>query len=79
MVVVVKPVQPDDAGWYRTEYRADTVRLVVGGAWIISEARRLDPLLKTLNLKGYARVEVDCGALSRLDTVGAWLLLRTKR
>ena len=26
-----------------------------------------------------ARVEIDCAALDRLDTIGAWLLLRTKR
>lgn len=79
MTVLVKSASSEDAGWYRTEYSADTFRLVVGGAWTIGEARRLDPLLKTLDPTGYARVEIDCGAVSQLDTVGAWLLLRTKR
>jgi phospholipid/cholesterol/gamma-HCH transport system permease protein len=53
--------------------------LVVGGFWIISEARRLDPALRALDVTGAARVEIDCGALGGLDTIGAWLLLRTKR
>ena len=55
------------------------MRLVVGGAWTRNEARRLDPLMRSLTLQGYKRVEIDCQALSRLDTVGAWLLLRTGR
>ncbi len=53
--------------------------MIVGGLWVISEARRLDPFMRALDPKGFARMEVDCGALERLDTVGAWLLLRTKR
>ena len=53
--------------------------MIVGGAWTISQARRLDPLLKALDLEGSSKVEVDCAALDKLDTVGAWLLLRTKR
>jgi phospholipid/cholesterol/gamma-HCH transport system permease protein len=52
---------------------------VVGGAWTRGEARRLDPLMRSLDIHGYNRVEIDCRALSRLDTVGAWLLLRTRR
>jgi phospholipid/cholesterol/gamma-HCH transport system permease protein len=61
------------------ERRGDTLHLVVGGSWIISEARRLDPVLRGLDAEGSANVEIDCAALERLDTVGAWLLLRTKR
>jgi phospholipid/cholesterol/gamma-HCH transport system permease protein len=53
--------------------------LLVAGSWVISEARRLDPMLKALDPTGYARIVIDCGTLERLDTVGAWLLLRTKR
>lgn len=55
------------------------MRLVVGGAWTRGEAPRLDPLMRSLNVRGYDRVEIDCRALSRLDTVGAWMLLRTGR
>jgi phospholipid/cholesterol/gamma-HCH transport system permease protein len=79
MVTVARPTTGADAAWYRVERQGDTLRLVVGGCWIISEARRLDPGLRVLDAAGAARVEIDCGALGRLDTVGAWLLLRTKR
>ena len=71
--------KPAPAVWYRTEQNEDTFRLIVGGFWIISEARRLDFLVKAIQPKGFTRVEIDCAALERLDTVGAWLLLRTKR
>jgi phospholipid/cholesterol/gamma-HCH transport system permease protein len=79
MVAVARPATAADAAWYSTERRGDTLRLVVGGFWVVSEARRLDPGLRALDAAGAARVEIDCGALGRLDTVGAWLLLRTKR
>src|SRR6185312_10300490 len=71
--------KPAPAVWYRTEQNEDTFRLIVGGFWIISEARRLDSFLKAVQPKGFTRIEIDCAALERLDTVGAWLLLRTKR
>jgi phospholipid/cholesterol/gamma-HCH transport system permease protein len=68
-----------EAAWYTLQPDGETMRLVVGGAWIRTEARRLDPLMRSMNIHGYSRVEIDCRSLSRLDTVGAWLLLRTGR
>ncbi|HTW73087.1 MAG TPA: MlaE family lipid ABC transporter permease subunit [Acetobacteraceae bacterium] len=68
-----------NAAWYKTEHRNGTFRLVVGGAWVRGEARRLDPILRALDIGQYTDAEFDCGAIERLDTVGAWLLLRTKR
>jgi hypothetical protein len=79
MGTVILPPAASDAAWYRVEHQGDIFRLIVGGCWIISEARRLDPALRAMNAAGCARVEIDCEALIRLDTVGAWLLLRTKR
>jgi phospholipid/cholesterol/gamma-HCH transport system permease protein len=79
MTVITRQQQLADPAWYRTEHNGEIFRLVVGGSWTIAEARRLDPVLKTLDPTGCTRVEIDCGDLQRLDTVGAWLLLRTKR
>src|SRR5271163_1399765 len=79
MAYVTERPKPAEAGWFRTEQNGDTFRLIVGGRWVISEARRLDPLMKTIDPNGHTRVEVDCSTLEQLDTVGAWLLLRTKR
>jgi phospholipid/cholesterol/gamma-HCH transport system permease protein len=69
----------EDVAWYNVERQGGTFRLVVGGSWIVSEASRLDPALRQLDASGCARVEIDCGAIGQLDTIGAWLLLRTKR
>ena len=79
MTGALRVAAAETAAWYSLERRGDTLRLVVGGSWIISEARRLDPVLRGLDAEGHANVEIDCAALERLDTVGAWLLLRTKR
>lgn len=79
MGTVIRPPAAENAAWYRTEREGGTFRLVVGGFWIISEARRLDPALRALDATGSTRVEIDCGALGAIDTIGAWLLLRTKR
>jgi phospholipid/cholesterol/gamma-HCH transport system permease protein len=68
-----------ELAWFRTEQDGDNFRLIIGGHWVITEARRLDPLMRAFDPNGHTRVEVDCRALEQLDTVGAWLLLRTKR
>jgi phospholipid/cholesterol/gamma-HCH transport system permease protein len=79
MNVLTQPSTSTQVAWFRTEQAGDTFRLIIGGRWIISEARRLDPLVQTIDPNGCARVEVDLKTLEQLDTVGAWLLLRTKR
>lgn len=68
-----------EAAWYKLQNDGPMMRLIVGGAWTRAEARRLDPLMRALSTQRHSQVEIDCGALSRLDTVGAWLLLRTGR
>jgi phospholipid/cholesterol/gamma-HCH transport system permease protein len=70
---------PFNAAWYRTERHDGTFHLIVGGEWVRSEARRLDPVLRALDVGRNGKAIFDCGAIERLDTVGAWLLLRTKR
>jgi phospholipid/cholesterol/gamma-HCH transport system permease protein len=68
-----------EAPWYTLEPNGGTMRLIVGGAWTRDKVDGLDPLMRSLDIHGYNRVEIDCRALSRLDTVGAWILLRTGR
>jgi phospholipid/cholesterol/gamma-HCH transport system permease protein len=48
--------------------------LAVGGAWTIAEAARLDGL----ELSG-GELAIDGTEISRLDSAGAWLLLRTRK
>ena len=50
-----------------------------GGDWVIEEAAALDSALKGLRLDGTKEVELDASQVSRLDSAGAWLLIRTGR
>lgn len=79
MGVLTRHTRSPELAWYRTEHAGDIFRLVVGGSWIITEAGRLDPLMQAIDPAGHTRVEIDFATLERMDTVGAWLLLRTKR
>src|SRR5215831_5232935 len=69
----------DARAWYRTERRNARLRLVFGGEWVIDEAAALDSSLKALDLQGNQEVELDGSNISRLDSAGAWLLIRTGR
>lgn len=60
-------------------FELDQGKLAVGGAWTITESARLDRELNALELKGPGDIAIDASALSRLDSAGAWLLLRTRR
>lgn len=73
----VRPVE--ERAWFKTEQRENVLRFTVGGDWILSEAPRLDPKLRALDLSKTHEAEIDGKALEKLDSAGAWLLLRTKR
>jgi phospholipid/cholesterol/gamma-HCH transport system permease protein len=60
-------------------FELDQGRLSVGGAWTIAESARLDRELSGLKLQGRGNITIDASGLSRLDSAGAWLLLRTRR
>lgn len=55
------------------------MRLELGGEWITTEIASVDGPLRRIDLAGANHVQFDCGGLERLDSAGAWLLLRTKR
>lgn len=61
--------------WFKVEpglFRA-------GGAWTIAESARLDQELRALDTGGGRDIAMDASAIERLDSTGAWLLLRTRR
>jgi phospholipid/cholesterol/gamma-HCH transport system permease protein len=60
-------------------FELDQGKLAVGGAWTIAESARLDRELNALELAGHGDIAIDASQLSRLDSAGAWLLLRTRR
>jgi len=67
--------EPD--AWFKLD--RDSRRLTVGGAWTIAESARLDRELNALELGGRGDIAIDASKISRLDSTGAWLLLRTRR
>ncbi|HLY45716.1 MAG TPA: MlaE family lipid ABC transporter permease subunit [Stellaceae bacterium] len=57
---------------------AGEMTLRPAGDWLVATAAELDRRLRALELPSGRRVAVDLAAIERLDTAGAWLLLRTE-
>jgi phospholipid/cholesterol/gamma-HCH transport system permease protein len=60
-------------------FRLDRDRLELGGAWTIAASAKLDKDLRGLAPQGEGPLTIDASQLERLDSSGAWLLLRTRR
>jgi len=67
--------EPD--AWFKLD--RERRKLAIGGAWTIAESARLDGELSALKLGGQGDIAIDASGISRLDSAGAWLLLRTRR
>ena len=50
-----------------------------GGRWTITESARLDLQLRDLDARSGEITAMDASAVEKLDSSGAWLLLRTHR
>jgi phospholipid/cholesterol/gamma-HCH transport system permease protein len=72
MVSLDNAAKPD--AWFKM----DRGVLQLGGRWTIRESARLDPELRTLN-PGSGAIAIDASQIERLDSAGAWLVLRTRR
>ena len=53
--------------------------LRAAGDWLVTEAAGLDRRLRALRVPSGRPVVIDASGIERLDTAGAWLLLRTER
>jgi phospholipid/cholesterol/gamma-HCH transport system permease protein len=63
----------------QTGRRGNVMTIVAAGAWVLGPAEPHDTTLRNLDFTGVATLEIDCSGLDRLDTTGAWLLMRTRR
>jgi len=52
--------------------------LTAAGSWLVATAADLDRRLRGIELPQGSRVRFDLAAVDRLDTAGAWLVLRTE-
>jgi phospholipid/cholesterol/gamma-HCH transport system permease protein len=73
----IEAVSDEPEAWFKLDREAN--KLAIGGAWTIAESARLDPQLLALQWSGRGAITIDASAVSRLDSAGAWLLLRTRR
>ena len=64
---------------FRMERKPRLLRLVAEGVWTTRDAARLDSQLRAVDLGDATDAEIDGSALQRIDSAGAWLLVRTKR
>jgi phospholipid/cholesterol/gamma-HCH transport system permease protein len=64
---------------FRVEREGRLARLIAGGEWTVRDVSRLDNQLRNLNLADASEAVIDGNAIKRLDSAGAWLLVRTKR
>ena len=53
--------------------------LAAAGEWLVATAAELDRRLRALQMPTGKQVTLDLSGIDRLDTAGAWLLLRTER
>lgn len=62
------------------EEKDGSKRAVVSGTWVAAQARLLEKLVNDLaqSTKGAQELLIDLSGIERLDTVGAWLLDRTR-
>ncbi|HJT06580.1 MAG TPA: MlaE family lipid ABC transporter permease subunit [Stellaceae bacterium] len=67
-------------GWLEIAQGDEALVVQVGGHWLVAGAAKLDHELSRLDTLAAAKtVRIDLNALEMLDTVGAWLVLRTCR
>jgi phospholipid/cholesterol/gamma-HCH transport system permease protein len=62
----------------RLDRSGRTARLLLEGDWVVGEAARMDVALRALNPRGLADIAIDGRNIERLDSAGAWLILRTR-
>jgi len=73
MVSIENTAEP--AAWFKLERNV----LRAGGRWTIAESARLDQQLQGLDVGASQALTIDGSRIEKLDSTGAWLLLRTAR
>ena len=61
-----------------TSEEAGSLVLTAAGEWLVATAADLDRRLRALDLPEHRRVTIDLAGIDRIDTAGAWLLLRAE-
>ncbi len=75
----VRTIKSHGEGWCRTNRSGAAVTVAVGGDWLLASAAAHDRELSKIDWSGVRDVKIDATEVSRMDSAGAWLLIRTKR
>ncbi|MGH7117024.1 MAG: STAS domain-containing protein, partial [Stellaceae bacterium] len=75
---MISPMVSAAATLAETEVDGSVV-LAATGDWLVGSAAALDRRLRGLRIPAGRAVSIDLAAVDRIDTAGAWLLLRTAR
>ncbi|HWK43369.1 MAG TPA: MlaE family lipid ABC transporter permease subunit [Stellaceae bacterium] len=71
--------RPMHLAWVRPRRESGALIVALGGHFVLAAAVALDETLGKLASDGARRIVFDLTAVERLDTAGAWLVLRTAR
>lgn len=66
-------------GWMRTRSEGPLLMVFAGGDWTVAHIATLDGLTIGLHAGNAQRIRVDLSEITRLDSAGAWLLVRLSR
>ena len=64
-------------GWIRSQSEGGLLMVFTGGAWTIRHAPSLDRMVDGLHAGAAREIRIDVSSVTRLDSAGAWLLVRT--
>jgi phospholipid/cholesterol/gamma-HCH transport system permease protein len=67
------------AGWISTSRAGDRLIAAAGGNWVVTAARDLDQRLRAIAALDTRSLILDLAQIERLDSTGAWLVLRTQQ
>jgi phospholipid/cholesterol/gamma-HCH transport system permease protein len=73
----LEPAMAAAAAGLFTAEEADALVVSAQGEWLSATAADLDRRLRALKLPAQRPVKIDLAGVQRIDSVGAWLLLRT--
>ena len=65
--------------WLEVKTGADRIIVRAGGEWLIDHASLLDPQCKAAAEFRGKTVDIDLSAITKMDTLGAWLVHRTRK
>ena len=75
----IETAESEHLAWFRIDKQPRLARLIVGGRWTIGAIAYLDSQLLALNIGDARDVAIDGSQIQKLDSAGAWLIVRTKR